>query len=84
MDTQMINFMVPTNLLRTIDQTAKEEERTRSELIREAMREYVFERGIGRQLLKIRSASVKRSKLSYDQAMELAEEAKQWARSTSK
>lgn len=84
MDTQMINFMIPTNLLRTFDQTAKEEERTRSELIRDAMREYVSDRGIRRQLWKIRAASVKRSKLSYDEAMELAEEAKQWARSTSK
>lgn len=84
MDTQMINFMIPTNLLRTFDQTAKEEERTRSELIRDAMREYISDRGIRRQLWKIRTASVKRSKLSYDEAMELAEEAKQWARSTSK
>lgn len=84
MDTQMINFMIPTNLLRTFDQTAKEEERTRSELIRDAMREYVSGRGIRRQLWKIRAASVKHSKLSYDEAMELAEEAKQWARSTSK
>ncbi len=80
----MINFMIPTNLLRTIDQAAKEEERTRSEFIRDAMREYVSRRGIRRQLWKIRAASVKRSKLSYDEAMELAEEAKQWARRTSK
>lgn len=84
MDTQMINFMIPTNLLRIIDQTAKEEERTRSELIRDAMREYVSDRATRRQLWRIRAASVKRSKLSYDEAMELAEEAKQWARSTSR
>lgn len=84
MDTQMINFMIPTNLLRTIDQVAKEEERTRSELIRDAMREYVSDRGIRRQLWRIRATSVKRSTLSYDEAMELAEEAKQWARRTSK
>lgn len=76
--------MIPTKLLRTIDQAAKEEERTRSEFIRDAMREYVSDRATRRQLWRIRAASVKRSKLSYDEAMELAEEAKQWARSTSK
>lgn len=84
MGTQMINFMIPTKLLRTIDQAAKEEERTRSEFIRDAMREYVSDRATRRQLWRIRAASVKRSKLSYDEAMELAEEAKQWARSTSR
>lgn len=44
MDTQMINFSIPTTLLRQMDRLAKEESKTRSEFIREAIRRYLEKR----------------------------------------
>ncbi|MBI3342654.1 ribbon-helix-helix protein, CopG family [Candidatus Gottesmanbacteria bacterium] len=44
MDTQMINFSIPTALLRQMDRTAEIESRNRSEFLREAIRQYLQER----------------------------------------
>ncbi|MBI5621013.1 ribbon-helix-helix protein, CopG family [Candidatus Gottesmanbacteria bacterium] len=44
MDTQMINFSIPTTLLRQMDRTAEIESRNRSEFLREAIRQYLQER----------------------------------------
>lgn len=44
MDTQMINFSIPTTLLRQMDRLAKEQSKTRSEFIREAIRQYLYMR----------------------------------------
>lgn len=43
MATQTINISLPTDLLKSADKLAKKEFRTRSELIREALRAYVRE-----------------------------------------
>lgn len=44
MDTQMINFSIPTALLRQMDRLANEQSKTRSEFIREAIRQYLHQR----------------------------------------
>lgn len=49
MDTQMINFSIPTTLLRQMDRLAKEQSKTRSEFIREAIRQYLYMRQEQRQ-----------------------------------
>lgn len=43
MATQIINISLPSDLLKSADKLAKKESRTRSELIREALRAYVRE-----------------------------------------
>lgn len=43
MNTQTINISLPSDLLKSADKLAKKESRTRSELIREALRAYVRE-----------------------------------------
>ena len=43
MATQTINISLPSDLLKSADRLAKKESRTRSELIREALRAYVKE-----------------------------------------
>lgn len=41
MQNLMVNFSIPKPLLRTIDGLAEEEMKTRSELVRDALREYL-------------------------------------------
>ena len=43
MNTQTINISLPSELLKSADKLAKKESRTRSELIREALRAYIKE-----------------------------------------
>lgn len=43
MDTATVNLSLPKNLLSQIDQQARKESRTRSELMREALRAYIRE-----------------------------------------
>ena len=43
MNTQTINISLPSDLLKSADKLAKKESRTRSELIREALRAYIKE-----------------------------------------
>ena len=58
MDTQMINFSIPTALLRQMDRLAKEQSKTRSEFIREAIRQYLYKRQEQRQNI----ASIQKNK----------------------
>jgi metal-responsive CopG/Arc/MetJ family transcriptional regulator len=41
MNTKIVNLSLPKNLLDRVDEAAKAEYRTRSELVREALRQYV-------------------------------------------
>lgn len=41
MQTQIINFSIPKKLLRVVDDLAEEEAKSRSELLRDALRRYV-------------------------------------------
>ena len=44
MQTQMINLSIPKPLLKALDQQAKKEVKTRSEALRDAVRQYVISR----------------------------------------
>lgn len=46
MQTQLINFTIPRPLLQVVDQQASREMKTRSELIRDAVRSYLEQRVI--------------------------------------
>ena len=54
----MINFSIPTALLRQMDRLAKEQSKTRSEFIREAIRQYLYMRQEQRQNI----ASIQKNK----------------------
>jgi len=80
----MINFSIPKKLLKEMDQAAKETARSRSEMIREAVRRLLNEQEEKELLFNSIRASAKGANLSEEKAMELVEEAKKWARKKSK
>ena len=80
MNTQMVNFSIPNTLLQNIDIVARKTSRSRSEIIREAIRRLVEEQEEKEILFKTISESGKRNSLSENKAIELVEEAKKWAR----
>lgn len=84
MDTQMINFVIPKTLLGDVDRAAKETARSRSEFLREAIRQYLEEKEEKEQLFRAVLRSANRNNLAENEALELAQEAKQWARRRSK
>lgn len=49
MQTQLINFTIPKPLLQLVDQQAQQEMKTRSELLRDALRSYLERRIILKQ-----------------------------------
>ena len=80
----MINFSIPNTLLQQADQLAKKQSQSRSELLRNAIRQFLEKEKIKSQLFSIVTRSAKRNNLSEAKALALAEEAKQWARKQSK
>jgi metal-responsive CopG/Arc/MetJ family transcriptional regulator len=74
MDTQMINFSIPNALLRQADQEAKIESRSRSELLREALRAYLNSEEARRRSFEIMRASAKRINMSEEEAVRLIDE----------
>lgn len=44
MDTQIVNISLPAQLLKLVDSVAQKEARSRSDLVREAIRSYVLRR----------------------------------------
>ncbi|MBI4990461.1 ribbon-helix-helix protein, CopG family [Candidatus Gottesmanbacteria bacterium] len=84
MDTQIIDFSIPKKLLQNIDRVAKATSRSRSEMIREAVRRILEEQEAKDLLFNSIRASSKKANLSEKRAAEIAEEAKKWARKNSK
>lgn len=84
MDTQMINFTIPKKLLRAMDDVARRRARNRSEFIREAVRKFIDEEESTKAFFQAIRQNALRSNLTEEEAMQLAEEAKQWARKQSK
>ncbi len=80
MQTQMINFMIPSELLRQVDSLAAREFRSRSELLREAAHCYLKRQEARRKLFASIRKTAARLDLSEEEAMNLAEKAKLWAR----
>ncbi len=71
MDTQMINFSIPTALLRRMDRLAEEESRNRSEFLREAIRQYMQEREERKRDFALIRGSAKRINMSEEEAIRL-------------
>ncbi len=84
MDTQMINFSIPNALLQQADRLAQKQSQSRSEFLRDAIRQSLEKEKIKSQLFSIVTQSAKRNSLSEEGAFALVEEAKQWARKRSK
>lgn len=84
MDTQIINFSIPNALLQEADRLAQKLSQSRSEFLRSAIRQSLEKEKIKSQLFSIVTRSAKRNNLSEEEALALAEEAKQWARKKSK
>lgn len=80
MQTQMVNFMIPNKLLRQVDILAARELRSRSELLREAAHYYLKRQKARRELFTSIRKTAARLNLSEEEAMNLAEKAKLWAR----
>ncbi len=74
MDTQMINFSIPNALLQQADQEAKIESRSRSELLREALRAYLNSEEARRRSFEIMRASAKRINMSEEEAIRSIDE----------
>ncbi len=70
----MINFSIPNALLRQADQEAKIESRSRSELLREALRAYLNSEEARRRSFEIMRASAKRINMSEEEAVRLIDE----------
>lgn len=81
MQTQLINFTIPKKLLKKVDILAKKELRSRSELLREATRRYLEEQRERKGFFDSIRKTAKRINLPEEEALKLAEEAKNWARS---
>ncbi len=68
MDTQMINFSIPTKLLRQMDRLAVQESRNRSEFLREAVRQYLQERDARKQDFTLVRRSAERINMTEEEA----------------
>ena len=68
MDTQMINFSIPTALLRQMDRLAEEESRNRSEFLREAVRQYMQEREDRKRDFSFMRKSAERINMTEEEA----------------
>lgn len=68
MDTQMINFSIPTTLLRQMDRVAEVESRNRSEFLREAVRQYIQEREERKRDFALMRRSAERINMTEEEA----------------
>jgi metal-responsive CopG/Arc/MetJ family transcriptional regulator len=84
MDTQIIDFSIPKKLLADIDRVAKATSRSRSEMLREAIRRILEEQEAKELLFNSIRESAKKASLSEKKAIEITEEGKKWARKKSK
>lgn len=64
MDAQVINISLPNKLLKLADQVAEKEARTRSELFREAIRNYILRRIQWDELFAYGKKAAKKAKFS--------------------
>ena len=70
----MINFVIPSQLLKDVDRLAQKESRSRSELLREAARRYIAEKEQKeRDFAQIRK-SARRAEISEEKAIRMVDE----------
>lgn len=80
MNTQLINFTIPKLLLKDFDSLAREKQSNRSELLRNAVRNYLEKEELRTASFKIIKNTAQKINLTDKQAIKLGEEAKSWAR----
>ena len=73
MDTQMINFSIPTTLLRQMDRVAEVESKNRSEFLREAIRQYIQEREERKRDFALIRRSAERINMTEEEAFAYVE-----------
>jgi len=71
MKTQLVNFVIPQDLLKDVDNLAKKQLRSRSELLREAVRHLTTSAQKRRQDFLVIRASGKKINLPQDEAFTL-------------
>lgn len=69
----MINFSIPTTLLRQMDRLAEEESRNRSEFLREAVRQYMQERKERKRDFALMRRSAERINMTEEEAFAYVE-----------
>ena len=69
MQTQMINFVIPNKLLNEVDLLAREDSRSRSELLREAVRLYLKEQSQRKDDFLLIKKAAKKINLSEEEAI---------------
>lgn len=80
MQTQLINFTIPKLLLKNVDVVAKRRKSSRSELLREAVRNYLDQEAIRKNSFEAIRGAAERNNLSEAEVNKLVEEATAWAR----
>ena len=78
----MVNITLPENLLKRIDRAAKQEERSRSEWLREAARRHLEEgalRGLATEQRESLTGYLKTQSVTGEAGIALAEERAEWA-----
>lgn len=84
MDTQLINFTIPKKLLNKFDSLADKKSASRSELLRQAVRTYIETEKMRKSSFYLVRESAERNDLVEEDALQLGEEAKKWARRNAK
>ena len=74
MQTQLINFVIPVKLLNEVNILAKEDARSRSELLREAIRLYLKEQKARKEDFALIKKTAKRIDLSEEKASSIIAE----------
>lgn len=80
MDTQLINFTIPKSLLRDVDFMARQKRASRSEFLREAVRNYLQNEEARNASFSIITKTAKKINLTDKKVSQLVDEAKSWAR----
>ena len=73
MQTQLINFVIPEKLLSEVDLLAREDSRSRSELIREAVRLYIKEQKTRKDDFTLIHKAAKRVNFTEEKAISIIE-----------
>lgn len=77
MQTQIINLSIPKPLLKVLDQQAKREVKTRSELLRDAVRAYLSRRAELEEILEYGNTQAKKLGIKPDDVEAIIDEYRQ-------
>lgn len=77
METQIINLSIPKPLLKVLDQQAKREVKTRSELLRDAVRAYLSRRAALGEIVEYGTKQAKKLGMKPDDAEAILDDYRQ-------